>query len=163
MSKLITRPAAMMTALIAAMTLTACAGTMPMTKAAPTQVTKAVSPVATTPAVLAGNWQLQGIRSADKLAAVNLKGSNGQPISLNITQDTIFVTNGCNNMAASYQVANNQISTSHGRSTMMMCDNNLMAIDQLAASWFSGKFMLSSQDVLMAVVNGQHYEFARVK
>lgn len=81
---------------------------------------------------LSGVWQLQDS---------SLVGSDNQALKLHFDDGVVSVVNGCNNIKAGYRVSS-QLSIDRPMSTRMMCDETLMALDNLASGLLGGQVTL---------------------
>ena len=82
---------------------------------------------------LSGAWQLKDSP---------LKGDDGKPLTLKFEHGSAFVVNGCNNMRASYEIKEHRLKVGSPISTRMMCEENLMQIDNLASQLLTGQIVL---------------------
>lgn len=110
---------------------------------------------------LKGTWQLKDSE---------LKGSDNKPLTLNFNNGQVSVLNGCNNIRASYAIEHYQLKVGSPISTRMMCEPNLMQIDNLATKLLAGKVGLEKfvdglpeHSYLKITVDGKDYKFSRVK
>lgn len=99
-----------------------------------------------------------------------LKGSDGKSLSLKFENGSVFVLNGCNNMRANYEIKDNGLKAGSPISTRMMCEENLMQIDNLATKLLGGQIILEKfvdglpeSAYLKITLDGKEYKFTRVK
>lgn len=111
--------------------------------------------------LLSGTWQLQDNE---------LKGSDNKPLTLNFNQGQVSVLNGCNHLSANYQITDNRLTIASPMSTRMMCEPNLMQIDDLATQLFGGNIRLekgvdnlAENTYLKIMTNDKTYQFIKVK
>ncbi|WLF84571.1 META domain-containing protein [Moraxella sp. ZY210820] len=110
---------------------------------------------------LLGTWQLKDSP---------FKDNENKPLTLKFEQGEVLVLNGCNNLRANYEIKDGRLTVASPISTRMMCEENLMQIDNLASKLLTGQIILEKfvdslpeHSYLKITLDGKEYKFNRVK
>lgn len=140
-----------------ALMLSACGGNMTNINTSTPAISKAdlglYETVLIDEKLLSGNWQLEN-----------------SPLVLAFEEGGVFVLNGCNNISANYQISDYRLTIGSPISTRMMCEENLMQIDNLATQLLKGEIVLEKfvdglpENAHMKIkANGQEYLLKKIK
>ena len=96
----------------------------------------------------AHNWQLVDAKRSNGEQITQLFFDPAKPLTLNFMSDKgrdyVAFMNTCNNMSASYSVANGDVQIKNGISTMMACPEPQASFDTAATATVQGKYSLSN-------------------